>query len=353
MAGIVASFSEKWPTAEITAMSADPEATAEEHDIKSISRMNGSDVMSAIKNSDLVISGGGSLLQDVTSTRSLIYYLSVMWLAKVLSKKLMIYAQGVGPINCRFSRKIAARVIRGADAITVRDADSKDYLAEMGIDPAGVFVTADPSFVVKPAEPQEADSVLAASGVEIGMPLICVAVRRWKNELVWLPNLVKGLNMAASSIGAGVVFVPMQRDNDLGISIQIASELSSPAWVVKEKLSPRLAVALIGRMSLVLGMRLHSLMFASAVGVPFVAISYDPKVSAFSKSVGAGKPLALESLTADFLADRLVSTWKNRATISASLCAAALEMKKAALSNVDIARALVEGREPAEVQISQ
>jgi len=349
----VASFAERWQSAELTAMSADPDSTEKEHGIRSISRMSGLDVMGAIRASDLVISGCGSLIQDVTSTRSLIYYLSVMWLAKALGKKMMVYAQGVGPITCKFSRKLAARVIKSADAITVRDSDSKDYLVRMGIDPSSVFVTADPSFVIEPAEPQQVDDILVASGVETGMPLICVAVRRWKNELVWLPSLVKGLDAAASSIGAGVVFLPMQMDQDLGVSIQIASEMSSPAWVVKSRLSPKQAVALVGRMSLVLGMRLHSLMFASAVGVPFVAISYDPKVIAFSKAVSGMQPLALEILTAEGLTENMLKAWEDRETLSTHLRSAATEMKKAALMNVDFAKALVEGRELAEVLTSQ
>ena len=44
-------------------------------------------VLSAIKHSDIVLSGGGTLLQNGTSTRSLMYYLTIIKIAKFFRKE--------------------------------------------------------------------------------------------------------------------------------------------------------------------------------------------------------------------------------------------------------------------------
>ena len=51
-------------------------------------------ILRAVKKCDMLISGGGSLLQDVTSSKSLHYYLSIIRCAEFFHKKVFIYSQG-------------------------------------------------------------------------------------------------------------------------------------------------------------------------------------------------------------------------------------------------------------------
>ena len=56
-------------------------------------------ILKAILACDVLISGGGSLLQNKTSNKSLLYYLGIIFLAKLFSKKVIIFAQGIEPVE--------------------------------------------------------------------------------------------------------------------------------------------------------------------------------------------------------------------------------------------------------------
>ena len=83
----------------ITALSFKPELTKTEYNIESVQRFNVLQVFNAIRRSDIILSGGGTLLQDDTSTRSLLYYLSIIKVAKMLHKRVMLYDNGIGPVD--------------------------------------------------------------------------------------------------------------------------------------------------------------------------------------------------------------------------------------------------------------
>lgn len=118
---------------QITVISGDPQDTIDRHGVKAVYWLNYFKIAKAIKDCDLVISGGGSLLQDVTSARSLYYYISIMVLGKILGKPVMLYAQGIGPITGKNARRVMKFMGNRIDLITVRDEGSLDELADMGI----------------------------------------------------------------------------------------------------------------------------------------------------------------------------------------------------------------------------
>ena len=56
-------------------------------------------------------------------------------------------------------------------------------------------------------------------------------------------------------------------------------------------------------MDVLIGVRLHALIFAGVMGVPMIGISYDPKIDRFLDSIG-DKPLGnLQDVTADKIFD--------------------------------------------------
>ncbi len=117
----------------IIALSNNPSCTEEIYGIEAVNRFGIKGVVKAIKDCDLFISGGGSLLQDVTSTRSLLYYITLMKLAKLYKKPVMVYANGIGPINRSINRVLTRNILNKVDLITLRDEDSKIFLEELGV----------------------------------------------------------------------------------------------------------------------------------------------------------------------------------------------------------------------------
>ena len=96
LTAIIANLRSKIDNIEITVLSKDPNFTAKKHKVRSVNRMNVFKVINEIKKCDLLISGGGSLLQDVTSFR-IIYYLAVIFFGIVFNKKVMIIAKAWVP----------------------------------------------------------------------------------------------------------------------------------------------------------------------------------------------------------------------------------------------------------------
>ncbi|MBR6916279.1 MAG: polysaccharide pyruvyl transferase family protein, partial [Clostridia bacterium] len=96
------------PDSRITVLSNSPEETAEKYGVEAQPRMRFFRIIKAVRSSDIVISGGGSLLQDVTSRISILYYLFIIILAAIFKKRIFVYSQGIGPIRRRFNRKLTA-----------------------------------------------------------------------------------------------------------------------------------------------------------------------------------------------------------------------------------------------------
>ena len=126
----------------ITVLSNKPKETKEKYGIEAVYRFGFMDVFRAIHRCDVLLSGGGSLLQDSTSTRSLMYYLSITAAAKLMRKKVMLYANGIGPVSGKRNRRLVKQVVNKADLITLREENSYEELLSMGVNPKKCFVTA-------------------------------------------------------------------------------------------------------------------------------------------------------------------------------------------------------------------
>lgn len=274
------------PEVEITVLSRDPARTQRIHGVRAVNRFDPWSVFREIAATDLLISGGGSLLQDVTSSRSLYYYLSIIFLAQRLGKKVALYANGFGPITRSYNRALVTRVLDTVDLITLRDETSGEEVSKLALRRARVVVTADPTFSLEPAEPGRIDAILAAEGVPTDRPLAGVAVRRWKSWDHYRSVIAETADTLARKHGTGILFIPMETPGDVGVAEEIAGDMKSPASILRGEYLAAEYLGIIGRLSLLLGMRLHSLIFAARQGVPMVGLTYDPKVENFLRSLG-------------------------------------------------------------------
>ena len=196
---------------------------------------------------DALISGGGTLFQDATSSRSLWYYAAVVWLAKLFGKPVMVLGQGLGPLRRGFNRALAGFVLKRVDLITLRDEDSLQELRRLGVTGGNVFVTADPAFLLG-VTGRPASAGAPKAGLALKQPLVPAAT---------LERLKKKYGLEPVSL----VFQPA------AVSFQ-------------EMLN------VIAGLDCLIGMRLHALIFAALAGVPMVGIAYDPKVRSFMRSLG-------------------------------------------------------------------
>ena len=116
---VIDNLREKLPDIDITVLSHDPAQTSAKYGVKAARRMSLWDILRCVLRCDLLLSGGGSLLQDATSARSILYYLFILRLAQLMGKKTFIYSQGIGPISDPRNRRLTASTLRRANGIVV------------------------------------------------------------------------------------------------------------------------------------------------------------------------------------------------------------------------------------------
>jgi len=323
-------------------LSGDPSATTAAHGVSSVDRYSPAAVVKSLREADLLISGGGSLLQDVTSLRSALYYFGIILAAQALRTPVIVYAQGIGPLTRRSTRLLARVLLNRAKLITVRDAESAALLKLLGVTRPPIELTADPSFALDAIDDDEATRALAEAGMEPGRPLLGVSLRRWKVAPGWSEAVAEGIARAAADAGAVPVFLPMQQAGDVGLSEEIAAAAGGGAIVFRQPPAPRLAKAIVGKMRALIGMRLHALMFAAAMGVPAVALSYDPKVAAFAGEMAGAMPV-LDATAPDptRIADAIGWTLANRSSVERTLAARLPQWRREAVRNARLALSLL------------
>lgn len=332
LSAMLSALRERLPAPRITVLSADPAATRRIHSVQAVPRA-GLRLLGTLAGADLFISGGGSLIQDVTSARSALYYLGLLALGAVLSHRTMVYAQGIGPLRRGWIRRLARAVLDRTDLISVRDDDSLQALRELGLAGA-VHVVADPVFALDPAPDSHVRDLLGPPGV----PRIGVAVRPWGDNS-YAGALIDALRGAREQTGAQVVVFAFHPARDLALSRATADALG--VQVVGDLL-PREMMAAVARCDLLIGVRLHALIAAISSGVPVVGVSYDPKVDALFRRVGVGPLLAVQGLQPGPLQQAILSVWGSRDEIRARLRPLAAGLRADALRAADLARSALE-----------
>lgn len=284
---IIKSLKNKEPNVEIKVLSNNPRKTSKVHEVDAVSRWKLKEVVKTIKDADMLISGGGSLLQDVTSPKSLIYYLGVITIARILNKKVFFYAQGFGPVRNSWAKKLVKLVLDGIDCITLRDEESAKDLKNLGIKRSPIIVTADPVLGLDKATISEelGKHILEKFGADSVKPMVGFAMRKWQDEEIFIPVIA---DLADGLIKEHIqpIFIPFHLPEDLEIEKKIISKMKlKDAILIDRPLEIIEALSIIGHMDLMVGMRLHSLIMSAAQEIPVVGISYDPKVERFLKSI--------------------------------------------------------------------
>lgn len=281
LTAITSSIKKLEPRAKFVVFSGSPRRTQELHGIRAVYYLNPFSLLRELWRADLLISGGGSIFQDITSARSLPYYISVVAMAKLLKKPVIFYAQGVGPINRRFSKFLMRLVANRVNLITLRDYGSLTYLKELQVTRPPLIVTADPVFALEPNPEDEVNMQKLINRLFSGKkPLIGVSVRKWKYLEGYQQQLAQLLDELTIR-GYQVLFIPMAYPEDIAESQKVAGLMQQDAKIIERNLSSTEHLALIAQLDLMIGMRLHALIFAASRGVSFAGISYDPKIDSF------------------------------------------------------------------------
>ncbi|MDO4281687.1 MAG: polysaccharide pyruvyl transferase CsaB [Peptococcaceae bacterium] len=280
---IIEALRKEMPECKITVLSNDPVLTANAYGVAAENRWKWQAVWRALRQSDLLVSGGGSLIQDVTSKNSSLYYLGVILLGLLARKPVLVYGQGLGPLENKRNRLLTRLLFNRLRAIYVRDEDSLALLREIGVKQP-IQVAPDPVLGIdgEVVDREKGLALLKNLGYDGERPLALLAIRQWPG---FDAKAFASLGDHLASQGYAVGFLAMHHDQDTEVSLAVQKQMQHPAFVIKDAYDTPSLFSIFSVASLVVGMRLHSLIIGAALDKRVVGVSYDPKVTAFMKMI--------------------------------------------------------------------
>jgi polysaccharide pyruvyl transferase CsaB len=245
--------------------------------VATVDRQRLAAVLGALGRCDALVLGGGSLLQDSTSFRSLLYYAILILAARGRRLPVLLWAQGLGPLRRRRSQLLVRALLPLVSGCSWRDRGSADLARRLG--GAGA-VGSDPVWAFS-----------AQSWRGRGGPIVlCWRPVRHLDSQGW-SSYLGALAAVAEASARDVLWLPFHRDQDRELLDWLERRGLLPASLREcsrqiDAADPVAALETFRGASLVLAMRLHGLILAAVAGAPCAALSYDPKVAAAAAAFG-------------------------------------------------------------------
>lgn len=321
-------------------LSHDPIETRRRYYVGAVHAFNPFAVWRVMRKTRLFLSGGGSLIQDKTSSRSLWYYLWCIRLAKLAGNRVLMYGCGIGPVDGGRNRRMAARIIdRCVDAITLREDLSLAELRAMGVTKPRVEVTADPALLLEPGEEGAVDSFLQSRGLDPEGAYALYVLRPWDGFEEKAESFCRTVEAVRERYGLAPVFFALEPERDTAPCRKVASMLRGESVFIAAPKDERLIIGMMRKMRVIVSMRLHTLIFAASVGARLAAVSYDPKVTGFMRYLGQKHCIAFEDVTAESLTALIEETLADTQPYQVE------HLRQLADKNEEAARRLLEEKE--------
>ncbi|MFC1571787.1 polysaccharide pyruvyl transferase CsaB [Candidatus Margulisiibacteriota bacterium] len=326
------------PEYDLTVLSAVPALTEDIFKIKTIYRFGWLKILRTMLRTDLFISGGGTLFQNITSQRSLLYYLGLVLLAKLFRKKVVVLGQGFGPLKGIFTRLLTRFILNKVDLIMLRDKNSFDAAQKLGIRKPRMELTADPTATLALTSAEEGKKILSLEGIKKDKrPLVGVVLRKPVRGLAenFIRVVAETADWLATTHNYYPVFILYKYPDDIDITSKVMKLMEQDSSIIFRVCQAKEMLALTSQLDLLVGMRLHSLIFATMNSVPALGLSYDPKVSAFMESTEQAYVEINEISDSKTLKNHLEEIILNKNRIKSDLDKKKRQLKDLAASNFE------------------
>ncbi len=333
------------PDLSFQVFSRNPKDTRLTYRVNAFYTFNAIQALYHFRHAKLFINGGGSLMQDVTSFRSLWFYLWTLASAKRSGCPVIMYGCGIGPIRNSQNRIKAAKVInKYVDAITLRDPDSKKELEALGVTKPQISLSADTTVILPAAPADMVDGILESCGIPPKGSYIAFVLRPWPGYEAKTRCIAAAADYAYDTYGLTPVFFPIEPRLDVSAAQRVTARMHAPYHTITDAYTAAQTIGILSRMKVAVSMRLHGLIFAAGQGVPLVGIVYDQKVGSFLSYIGQDLCEDLNSLTEErlkSLIDSAVTRGKNPAFLSESVA----KLRKMEAVNRQVVEHYVKGTE--------
>ena len=301
----------------LTVLSSNPDRTKELYNVQAYDRYKMSEVIKAIRKADLVISGGGTLFQDITSKKSIWYYIGVIKLAQFFHKKIVVCYQGFGPLDTKLYRRMVKHTLnkKSVKFVGLRDNKAIDFAKSIGIKEDKIVFSSDMIFMMKPPAEERVDKIIRDNvlNLEEGQKLVGISTREWSDK-DRTDELAKAADLIVERYNARIVFFPFHKPKDAEISKIIMHKMKNEnkACLLPNRYLPSEILGAMGRMDVNIGVRLHSLIFSAIGNVPTIGISYDPKIDGFLDMIHLNPICTYENMNSKVIADEVGNKLANK-----------------------------------------
>lgn len=278
--------------AEITVCTGDINYTRKIHGVNGIDRFSPDALRDAVKQSDVVVVGGGGLIheyfcidiKDIFNAfgRMVAANSIAPIIAKSMQKPVFYWGHGIGPIFTEEGRNFTRWFYGLPDFTTLRDADSYNILKKIYPEVKNVYVDTDPVMsldinrFIKPI-PIE----LPGDKIKIG-----INIRPWFGIEGIIKEVSDALNEVLKENKKFVIVpVPFDLSNDKESLRKFASSLPEGSvfeYGFENFDTPEEVISLMNRLDFFVGMRLHAIIVSRLLKIPAFSISYDLKTDKFA-----------------------------------------------------------------------
>lgn len=284
LSGLLEALSHAHPEIIPTALTFSPRRDSRRFGIQCYNRKNPISILLALLRADAFLLGGGSLLQDLSSRRSLLYYLALLRTAAFLKRSPMLLSAGIGPLNAESSRQEVASTLALCRYISLRDEVSVRTLTSLGVDAARLHLGADPALFLATRHRLRADAILASHHLDPSGKFLGVTVREGDENLIrhLLPSVLRTL---VTRYHITPLFLCLDVKRDWKATVTLMKHAEGVLLSIHE---PSDAVAILSVCKATLSMRLHGLILSALASTPALAISVnsDNKLLAFAGQTG-------------------------------------------------------------------
>lgn len=288
----------------ITALSINEEKT-QKYGVNTLFAKKFRNLFRGIKECDLMLIGGGGIIQDQSSILNFLYYALQIHLAKRHKKPLFLCFVGVGPIKFSLSKWIMRKLVPKIDYSIVRDEKSRKQLLSFGANKDQVYLAHDP-VLNYPVNKSELDNPFAVT-----KPYAVLSLRRWFFTNPFLPVFITRNLNRLSFFGRRYDEYMSRLAKDLDVYLEKNSQMKIVAVslydgeddIVNQDLAQKMEhserllfadnkmdemryLSVVEGSDFIIGMRLHSLILGATLEKPFVALRYSTKVDEFTEQMG-------------------------------------------------------------------
>lgn len=301
----------------LVVLSSNPDRTRELYNVEAYDRYKFFSIVKAIKNTDILVSGGGTLFQDITSKKSIWYYLGIVKLAQWMGKKVCIAYQGMGPINTKFYRWLTKTTLnrKSVKLIALRDKQAYEYAKEMGVKEEKMVLSSDMIFMMKPPAKERSLKILKDNvhGYKGDEKLIGFSVREWKDK-DRTDLFAEVADKLVVKYNARIVFFPFHKPKDAEISKIIMHKMKheDKTVLMPNRYLPSEILGTMGLMDVNIGVRLHALVFSALMNVPTIGISYEPKIDGFLEMIDMTPVCTYENISVEKILEKVEYFMQNK-----------------------------------------